>query len=255
MPHFDRGVELCKPGPQADVRRPQLKFPRCETRSAPPSEFDWIMPRAEDFNGISLPWFFLRFKFSLATPFASKDDRDPGSETNLVVREWVFQRPIIRPTTWKGRLKFAADEAETDEDDVNWLFGKPGDQGMEGRLHFFPTVFDSDARDDKQILNPHDRGTRHANRHLVNIGVVPAGAGGVFAVLYVGTSDADVARNAPLICGWLPPLLTQYGIGARTLKGDGLCSNRITELQVWPKSFEPGNDIKDIWDLKVKVPG
>lgn len=253
--YFDRGVDLY---PAEEAARPVATLPtyqRCNGKAAQADEYaSWALPTAGSFEGVQLPWFFLRFRFTLATAYASKDDgTEEERRGNPIVKEWVFRSPMIRPTTWKGCLRFAAREIEGPEGEaeIERLFGTEEPQ-KQGRLHFFPTIFDCD--EGKQVLAPHDRVKRRGRLNVspVTLHVVPAKKKGDFAILYAGEpgeTKEDLKRVARQLSRWLPPLLTQIGIGAKTLKGDGLCRAEIEAFQAWPK-LATVEAPKTLWELK-----
>lgn len=51
---------------------------------------------------------FIQIKFTLKKPYLSKDDDDFYIIDNPIVKDKVFKLPMVRATTWKGALRFAA---------------------------------------------------------------------------------------------------------------------------------------------------
>lgn len=95
-----------------------------------------------------------------------------------------------------------------------------------GRLYFYPTYFE---RLGLEVINPHDRRTR-AGSQPIDFESVPAGATGVFSLLYVpfdrigqdeAQTRAEVAADLPLVAQALQAMLTTYGFGAKTSSGFG----------------------------------
>jgi len=59
--------------------------------------------------------FFLEFKFSLETPYLSKDDDEFHVCKNPLRKDWVFKVPMVSGSTWKGSLRWAATKRFTDD--------------------------------------------------------------------------------------------------------------------------------------------
>lgn len=171
--------------------------------------------------------FVLEVYFKLVTPYVSKDDVGPAEEHSPIVKDWVYQVPMVRPTTWKGRLRFSAKQHGAEDGLVNRLFGPPAEseESQEGRLHFFPTLFvpaaDGLAVTVTEIINPHDRRTRRGTGR-VNLTCVRAGTEGRFSLLYLGPKDTLENALPNLLISWLREMIEFHGIGAKTLKGFGL---------------------------------
>ncbi|WP_457753982.1 RAMP superfamily CRISPR-associated protein [Thermococcus sp.] len=51
---------------------------------------------------------YIQIKFMLKRPYLSRDDEDFYIIDNPIVKDKVFKLPMIRSTTWKGALRFAA---------------------------------------------------------------------------------------------------------------------------------------------------
>ncbi len=254
-PHcYDAGAArfpVLKPGP-----------PELPPRLLPPAgaeirALNFALPSAADFAEIELPWLFVRFQFTLATPYSSKDDTD--AEQSPIVRDWVYLFPMVRPTSWKGALRAAAVETGADAGLISHLFGNERTTDDEvsavdlnqGRLRFFPTFFPH-AGEPKQIFNPHSRKTRKGAT-LANFGIVPPDTKGSFALLYAPLPhDDDHDRSALVqkLSSWIAAMMTQFGVGSKTLKGNGLCKAEISQVTCWPNN---ANDLKladtDYWNL------
>ncbi len=62
---------------------------------------------------------YIQIRFTLKKPYLSKDDDDFYIIDNPIVKDKVFKLPMVRATTWKGALRFAAiKEFE------NWVYEK-----------------------------------------------------------------------------------------------------------------------------------
>lgn len=131
---------------------------------------------------------YIQFRFTLARPLHSRDDEFFHILENPMMKDAVYKIPMVRASTWKGLLRSAMVaymEVEETSPLVVRLFGTAPDEedeagGRRGRALPYPTFFD---RIDLEILNPHSRATR-AGTIPVTMEVVPAGASGVFTLLY-----------------------------------------------------------------------
>jgi len=160
--------------------------------------------------------------FSLKKPYISRDDDDFYIVDNPVCKDKVFKVPLVRPSSWKGALRYAAMEIilrKPSEGKINArlalvrLFGNEKDKtekflddqlgdeskskykqkvkeiygeepNLRGRLVFYPTFFDKIGLD---VIAPHDRKTKTPARGPIYFETVPEGAegrGGTFSVLY-----------------------------------------------------------------------
>ena len=64
---------------------------------------------------------YIQIHFTLKKPYLSKDDDDFYIIDNPIVKDKVFKLPMVRPTTWKGALRFAAIKVFEEEfDKSNW---------------------------------------------------------------------------------------------------------------------------------------
>ncbi len=63
-----------------------------------------------DFKEMNIPSYstYIQITFTLKKPYLSKDDENFYVIDNPIVKDKVFKLPIVRSTTWKGALRFAA---------------------------------------------------------------------------------------------------------------------------------------------------
>jgi CRISPR-associated protein Cmr2 len=177
--------------------------------------------------------FALSVDFKLVTPYISKDDVDPTNTDPTIVREWVYRIPMVRPTTWKGRLRFSAAQTDAGSSTIAMhLFGprKDAENPEEGRLHFFPTFFESNA-EGNEVINPHNRTTRRGTVP-VTLKCVKEGTVGKFCLLYLGPTptEFDPQTIQGAVVSWVREMIELHGIGGKTLKGFGLGS--ISEYSI-----------------------
>lgn len=181
--------------------------------------------------------FSLSFTFTLAQPYISKDDNPIYIVDNPIVRDKVFQLPLVRSSSWKGSLAAALRQLGQSEKDATWqrLFGKvneANDEGQAGRLVFFPTFF---TQTSLEIINPHDRKSR-VGKNPILFECVPIDAKGTFTVLYVpfdrvGEDEKETrqqaAQDLTLIAEGARALFTIYGFGAKTSSGYGIARQTV----------------------------
>ncbi len=117
-------------------------------------------------------------------------------------------------------------------------------EGFRGRLHFFPTFFDAI---DIEIINPHNRQTG-AGELPVYIEAVPAGATGIFSLLYVPTDRMNepcptvfrelIKKDLSMIARALRSLMLEFGFSAKKSSGYGVVHEKLKNgfLRVkWPR--------------------
>jgi len=186
--------------------------------------------------------FSVRFTFTLAQPYLSKDDNPFCIIDNPIVRDRVFRLPLVRPSGWKGNLSAALRQLGRSEADAAWqrLLGRAPVGADEanahaGRLTFYPTFFTETGL---EIINPHDRVTR-VGQDPILMECVPRGAEGTFTLLYTpfgvseaektGEARAQLIEDLPLLAEGLRALFRHYGFSAKRTSGYGLAEERVRE--------------------------
>lgn len=206
-------------------------------------------------------WLF-HFRFTLASPYLSKDDAPFYVIDNPVRKDRVFKLPMVSPTSWKGGLRAAlrrismgqdepegwSVEKERQNPSMTRLFGnvkgeEEQDELHAGRLRFFPTFFDRIGR---EVINPHDR-EGGAGDQPIYFECVPEKAKGAFSLLYVpfdtvGKPDGwtdPISQQSPRqialadmikVTDATARLLTLYGFGAKTSSGFGVANSMFSRL-------------------------
>ena len=130
----------------------------------------------EDFKKMPRYSMLLKIKFILKRSYTSKGEGefnviDNKIFENPIVRDKLTGLPMIRSSTWKGHLRFAAGRVNdldgknineiTKSEIIERLFGSEttSEDTVKGRLYFFPTCFDKkDA--EKDVITPLSRTTR-----------------------------------------------------------------------------------------------
>ncbi|HWB98420.1 MAG TPA: RAMP superfamily CRISPR-associated protein [Bryobacteraceae bacterium] len=190
-------------------------------------------PQATDLAGMPDGSWLLRIEFWLAKPYTSKAEFHPydGEHEiqNPIIRDHTTGLPMVRPTTWKGHLGFAARLAGSDRCDR--LFGAAlgNDEGQAGRLHFFPTFFLDTAG--REVITPLSRETRTPVRGPIDFEVLRPGSAGRFHLLYVPRPNAskwasigDDLRQAALA---VKSMLLDYGFSAKKTSGWGIAKDEV----------------------------
>ncbi|MGB3842327.1 MAG: RAMP superfamily CRISPR-associated protein, partial [Bacteroidales bacterium] len=127
-------------------------------------------PTNSDLKNLPEDSTLLKISFTLKKPYTSKDEGefnviDNKIFENPIVRDKFTGLPMVKPTTWKGHLRFAAERVECDKERkkiiIKRLFGSEPEEKenpLKGRLYFFPTFFNEDA--EKDVITPLKRDTR-----------------------------------------------------------------------------------------------
>ena len=229
----------------ADALRSQWAEGRLSvTLSAPDAAlWQWIATPAINLSLLPSYSFTLRFTFTLAQPYLSKDDNPFYILDNPIVRDRVFGLPLVRPSSWKGNLRAALwqlgyrhDGEEHTDEQIRRLFGETrGEEtGQAGRLFFYPTFFTQTAL---EIINPHDR-TRRVGKNPILFESVPAGAQGTFSLLYVpfdliGQDESETRGQAAadlcLVAKAIRAMMLTYGFSAKRTSGFGLAKETVSD--------------------------
>lgn len=196
---------------------------------------------------------FLKFKFTLAKPYISKDDEVFYICENPIRKDKVFKVPVVSSGTWKGNMRFAArmvSKLSPDADDsstIKKLFGneRAASSGFrQGRLWFYDTLF---KRISLEVINPHDRKTK-AGTVPIPIEAVPAGGEGYFSILYcpfdlIGSQDVhkvkeEIAADLYLLADALQAMMLEFGFSAKKTAGYGVIKPVISEVIVMMKGIK-----------------
>lgn len=171
-------------------------------------------------------WIGIEVKFTLETPWYSKDDRPFHVLDNPLRKDRVFGVPYMSAASWKGLLRWAC---RMQGDDPRWILHLFGNEKGEredfqrGALAFYPTWF---SKIGFEVINPHSRKTRAGTRPIV-YEVVPPGATGTLHLLYA-PPPGDRARDGrspgegmERLLDAVEALLETYGISAKRTAGWG----------------------------------
>jgi CRISPR-associated protein Cmr2 len=235
--------------PDADALRAQWSKGAINVSLPEPTEAFWQMIAKPDLDLTPLPpcSFWLRFTFTLAQPYISKDDNPFYIIDNPIVRDKVFRLPMVRPTSWKGNLYAALwqlGHAKADEPQMKRLFGEiHGEEGGQaGRLFFYPTFF---AKTCLEVINPHDR-KRRVGKNPILFESVPSGTSGMFTLLYVPfdlvgkveSATREVAQDLRLLADGLQAMFRVYGFSAKRTSGFGVAQEMVADGRLTMRVIE-----------------
>ena len=151
-------------------------------------------PQPADLTAMPDGSWLLRIDFSLKKHYTSKAEgefrpSEDGHEIqNPIVRDHLMGLPMVRPTTWKGHMMFAARLEEIEGKER--LFGSAsGEKGEVGRLHFFPTFFEGEST--REVVTPLSRVTRTPVRGPIDFEVLKGGSRGCFHLALHSTARAN----------------------------------------------------------------
>jgi len=190
-----------------------------------------------DLGDLPVGSWFLQFTFALYKPYISKDDDPFYIIDNPIVRDKVFQLPLVRPSNWKGSLCDALWQLGYERQgnsQMQRLFGVGPDDGTgrAGRLFFYPTFFTETGL---EVVNPHDR-VRRIGKNPILFECVPCDSKGTFSLLYVPfdlieESEDKIKKQASedliLVSEGLVAMFLTYGFSAKRSSGYGIAKDEI----------------------------
>ncbi|MBW2065305.1 MAG: hypothetical protein JRJ03_10285 [Deltaproteobacteria bacterium] len=217
-----------------------------------------FIPAAKDLESLPQGSWLFKIAFTLAKPFTSKAEGEfhhyesNHEIQNPIIRDHLTGMPMVRPTTWKGHLCFAARMiARTEKDNkiIDRLFGESlGEEtGRRGRLHFFPTFFDG-SKVKKEVITPLKRDTRTPASGPIDFEVIPAEAKGEFFLLYFpyprgrNWNEDELIDDLELAVRAVKSMLLDYGFSAKKTASWGIVRNTLgdgSSLYIKGKNF-PG---------------
>jgi hypothetical protein len=150
---------------------------------------------------------------------------------------------MVKPTTWKGHLRFAARMEGLDENIMTRCFGpsRAEEIGQAGRLRFFPTFFPEPLG--REVVTPLNRDTRTPvrGRGPIDIEVVPTGTSGSFYLLYVphpkgrNWTPEQIMQDLEAVAQALRAMFLKYGFSAKKTAGWGIVNDRLSKGYLWTK--------------------
>lgn len=217
------------------------------------SRIETFLPRAEDLLALPDGSWLLQTEFKLAKPFTSKADNPWFENQNPIVRDHLTGLPVIKPTTWKGHLSFAAEAEGLDTAIRRRLFGTSlgAESGWAGRLHFFTTFFLEDTG--REVITPLCRETRTPVRGPLDFEVMDVGRKGKLSLLYVprpkGTrwSVGQISEDLQAATAAVKAMLLDYGFSAKKTAGWGVAADAVVSGSlaakgaIWPAAKTVGS--------------
>ena len=210
-------------------------------------------PTPDDLSHLPENSLLIKISFTLKKPYTSKDEGEfhiiDGRTENPIVRDKFTGLPMIRPSTWKGHLRFAAeriDDKNEEKNIIRRLFGsepKSADT-LKGRLYFFPTFFKDDAQRD--VITPLKRDTRTpTSRGAIPLEVMKPGSKGDFYLLYVpypkgkDFKEEEINEDLKFLAEALNLMFYTYGFSAKKTSGFGVIERlEKNKIDVTPKGRE-----------------
>lgn len=185
---------------------------------------------------------------------------------NPIVRDKFTGKPMVKPSTWKGHLRFAANKVEWENEQekkeiIKRLFGsepEEKDNPLKGRLYFSPSFFNDEA--EKDIITPLKRETRTPARGPIDFEVMTAGKKSEFYLLYfpypINDNKKDVVDNdLKFLAEALKLMFYTYGFSAKKTSGFGVIKEILEEGKLWIKkgSDVEETDFSNLEDLNKKI--
>lgn len=226
-----------------------------------------IYPKSENLQNFPQNSAFIKIKFTLKKPYTSKDEgefhiMDNRICENPIVRDKFTGFPMVKPTTWKGHLRFAAERVEWNnkeekEQIIKRLFGSEPEEKetLKGRLYFFPTFFQKNS--EKDVITPLKRETRTPARGPIFLEVIKKERQGEFCLLYFpyprdkNYSQTQVYQDLIFLTDALKLMFYTYGFSAKKTSGFGViqetCEGKLwikVKNNVIEKNFSNLNDLK-----------
>jgi CRISPR-associated protein Cmr2 len=209
-------------------------------------------PKPEDLQNLPKKSALIKISFTLKKPYTSKDEGefhiiDSRIFENPIVRDKFTGLPMVRPSTWKGHLNFAAERVEWKEKEkkeiIKRLFGSESgeDEALKGRLYFFPTFFEDDV--EEYVITPLKRDTRTpTKRGPIPFEIMKPGREGEFYLLYASyPRDEDfkheeLEEDLKFLAEALSLMLYTYGFSAKKTSGFGVIENlKEDEVEIHPE--------------------
>ncbi|NLJ48587.1 MAG: hypothetical protein GX428_03240 [Candidatus Atribacteria bacterium] len=195
-------------------------------------------PNTTDLQNLPQNSVLIKISFTLKKPYTSKDEGEFHIINNRVfenpiVRDKLTGLPMVRPSTWKGHLRFAAEMVERNEEEkkkiIKRLFGSEPreDEVLKGRLYFFPTFFKEEA--EKDVITPLKRDTRTPTKKgPIPLEVIKPGKNGDFYLLYLpypkgkDFKEDEIKEDLEFLAKILKLMFYTYGFSAKKTSGFGV---------------------------------
>ena len=236
------------------------------------NKYNDFYPNPKDLQYLPKNSILIKIKFTLKKPYTSKDEGEfhilnGRIFENPIVRDKFIGLPMVRPSTWKGHLRFAAEKVELEEIDkkkiIKRLFGsETGDENsLKGRLYFLPTFFENDA--EKDVITPLDRRTRTPvkNKAPISLEVMKPGSKGEFYILYVpypkgkDFKEEQIKEDLKFLAKALKLMFYTYGFSAKKTSGFGVIEEKLKDGKFWINALDGVKDesFSELNELENKI--
>lgn len=211
-------------------------------------------PTADDLKNLPQDSVLIKISFTLKKPYTSKDEGefhiiDGKIFENPIFRDKLTGLPMVRPSTWKGHLRYAAGKVELDEVKkkklITRLFGSETVEGddeetSKGRLYFFPTFFEGEA--ERDVITPLKRDTRTPTKKgPIPLEVIKPGKNGDFYLLYLpypkgkDFKEDDIKEDLEFLAETLKLMFYTYGFSAKKTSGFGIIKDlQDKNVEIYP---------------------
>ncbi|PMP82831.1 MAG: hypothetical protein C0175_02935 [Caldisericum exile] len=209
-------------------------------------------PKHEELQNLPQNSVLIKISFTLKKPYTSKDEGEfhiiEGKIfENPIVRDKFTGLPMVRPSTWKGHLRFAADRVEWNDENekkkiIRRLFGSEpaNENALKGRLYFFSTFFKDEA--ERDVITPLKRDTRTPARGPIPLEVMKPAKKGEFYLLYIPYPKGDdfkeenVKEDLEFLAKALKLMFYTYGFSAKKTSGFGVVKDlKEKDIEVEPE--------------------
>lgn len=224
--------------------------------------FSQFYPSERDLEYLPQDSVLIKIPFTLKKPYTSKDEgefhivyvkkkdkKEAKVFENPIVRDKFTGLPVVRPSTWKGHLRFAAEMVEKDEAEkkkiIRRLFGSKSDENeaLKGRLYFFSTFFRNEP--ERDVITPLQRSSRTPASGPIDLEVMKPKNKGELYLLYFpypkgeGYKEEEVEEDLKFLAEALKLMLYTYGFSAKKTAGFGVV-DPIDEdkMEVMPENFK-----------------
>jgi CRISPR-associated protein Cmr2 len=238
-------------------------------------------PKSNDLQNLPKNSVLIKISFTLKKTYTSKDEGEfyllewkkdeKGKEVvkqriieNPIVRDKFSRLPMVRPSTWKGHLRFAAERVEWSEDKkkeiIRRLFGAEPEEeiALKGRLYFFPTFFENEV--ERDVITPLNRETRTPvkNKAPITLEVMKPCKKGEFYLLYVpyprgkNFEEKQVEEDLKFLAEALKLMFYTYGFSAKKTSGFGVIKQlEKKDVEVFHKNKEKNHEVhlKNIFSI------
>jgi len=215
------------------------------------TNFRTFYPNSEDLHCFPKGSILIKISFTLKKPYTSRDEGefhiiDGESFENPIVRARFTRLPIVKPSTWKGHLRFAAGRVEYQKEKkkeiMKRLFGAESEdeKKLKGRLYFFPTFFEEDP--ERDVITPLKRDTRTPAKGPIPIEIMKSGSKGEFYLLYVpypkgkNFKEKQIEDDLKFLAKALKLMFYTYGFSAKKTSGFGVIEENLNEGEIWMSS-------------------